>query len=149
MDASDGFAACQIGNGPRNPQYARIAARGQPHGLRRLREQFTPQFVGRRMFFEKVAIEFGIGPLIATCIKKALALNRTSRGDPARNLCGTFRWWRQDKVCRAHCLHLDMQVDTIQQRPGYLRLIVGGTSWRAATSKRGIAQMTAAAMSEV
>ena len=79
MDASDGVAARQVGNGPRNPQYARITARRQPHRLRRLREQLAPRFVGRRMLFEKVAVKFGIGPLIAASAKETRALDRASR----------------------------------------------------------------------
>jgi hypothetical protein len=61
MQPADFFGAVEIGQRPRHAQHAMIAARGKPHGFRRIAQQFCALRVRLRDGFQQRGRRFGIG----------------------------------------------------------------------------------------
>jgi hypothetical protein len=66
-------------------------------------------------------------------------------GDTGSDLCAAFSRWRQCEIGGRKRRHLDMQIDTIEQWPGELALVIGRTARGAGAGEAGISQMPAAA----
>src|SRR3546814_16869542 len=78
----------------------------------------------------------------------ARGLHIARRRDARCDLGAALGRRREDEVGGAHRLHLDMEVDAVEQRPRQLRLIIGGAARRTAASERGVAELAPAARSE-
>ena len=74
----------------------------------------------------------------------ALGLDRARRARPVRRPRAAFRRRRQDQVGGGNRRHLDMEVDTVEQRAGQPRLIVGGAA-RIRAALAGEARLAGAA----
>ena len=143
MDPCHLRRAGEIGDRPTDTENPRIAARGQPHRLRRLREQLATRSIGRRDGIEYGAIRLGIGP--HGMIPIALDLNRARRGDTRSDRRRPFACGRHHQIGRRHRPDLDVQVDPVEQRPRHLCLIIRSAARRACAGKARIPQMSASA----
>src|SRR3546814_5537546 len=74
-------------------------------------------------------------------IRRPPRSTRTDTLFPYTTLFRSFGGRRQHEIGRGHRLHLDMEVDPVEQRPRHLGLIIRRAPWRARAGERGVAQM--------
>lgn len=139
MDATNGFAAGQIGNRAGDAKDAGIAPRGQAHRLGGLREQSPPGLVRRCDRIQQCTIRLCIGA--SRVVAVAIGLDRARGSNPDRDLRRALCRRREDQVGGADRLHVDMEVDSIEQRTGDLRLIVRRTLRCSRTRQARIVEM--------
>ena len=120
-----------------------IAARRQPHALRRLGQQLDARRFRRGDAVQQFAFGFGIGADLRGLETRALdvAGAATRAATSALPSAGGGR----ARSLAEHARHFDMQVDAVEQRPGNARLVIGAAFGRARTGLRRIAEITAAA----
>ena len=111
-------------------------ARGQPHRRGRIGKKLAPRLVGSRDPVEKLAVRLRVGPYSAAVIAVRLDGSRPSHSgcDPAAALGGR----RQREVRRGNSLHVDMQIDSVEERPRNASLVIGGATRGAAAGERRI-----------
>lgn len=143
MDPADAFGAREVRDGAGDSQHSRVAARRQPHGLRRLHQQPLARLVRGCEPLERLTIEFGIGARAGLFGPRGL--DGASGGNACRDLGAALGGRRQGEIDGADRVDLDVEIDTVEQRTGNLALIIGGAARGAAARERGIAEMAAAA----
>lgn len=111
MDPPDIGRPGEIGDRPRDPEHAGIAARRQPHRLGRLGQQGAPGIVGSSHRLEQIAIGLGIGAGGFVGVTPRLDLPR--RHDAPRDFRRSLGGWWQNEIGGADRLNLDVQVDAI------------------------------------
>lgn len=145
MDAANSIAPRKVRDRAGDTHHAMKAARAEPHGRGGVGEQAPARFVGRGDLGQEIAVDLGIGADAVLGVAIGLAAARC--GDPLRNLRGTLRRRRQDKIGRRDRGDIDMKIDPVEQRPRHLGLIIRRATRRARACQRRIAEMTAPALS--
>ena len=80
MHAPNRLRTLEIGYTPAHSEYPVIAARRQPHRLRRLGEKLAPRLVGRRHRIEQRPVHLGVSAHALAVIARRLDV--TGGGDP-------------------------------------------------------------------
>jgi hypothetical protein len=143
MDAPDLLGTGEIGDGPCNSEHSMEAAGGQMHCRGSIGEKLAARLIGSCNPVEQFAVRLSVRSRTMAVVSIGLDLARCS--DAFCNLHASLRWRRKREVCSRDSGHLDVEVDAVEQRPRYARLVVGRAPRRAAACQRRITQMTAPA----
>ena len=81
MNAAHLLRSCQIRDRSRHAQHSRIAAGREPHGGGGLHQQLAARLIRAGEFFQRIAVELGIGPRAARLGTVCLALARVRQVD--------------------------------------------------------------------
>ena len=138
MDAADGIAAVEIGDGARHAQDAVIAACCQTVLLGGLVEQGFAGPVGRGGVFQYVGWQMGVEAA-------APRLNGPGGRDPGGCGFGAFDRGGQGQIGGRDGRHLDLQIDPVEHRAGNARLVITGAARTAATGAAILATAATAA----
>jgi hypothetical protein len=143
MDSAHLVGTGKVGNRPRHTQDAVEATRRKPHRGSGVGEQLAAWIVRRRHTVQRLAVGFGVRAGSVAVV--AIGLNLPSRCDTCGDIGASFRRWRQRQVGGCDGRYFDVQVYTIEQGPGYPRLVTRGASWCATAGKRRISKVPAPA----
>lgn len=114
MDSPDLLRPGQIGDRAGNPKHPVKAPRREPHSRRRIRQKLAPGIVRRRYRLKNLAVCLCIRPHTRAIVAIGLHLPRGRY--PSGNLQTTFCRWRKRQIGRRHALHLNVQIDAVEQR---------------------------------
>ena len=141
MNPSDLIRSRKVRHGPRDPNHPMEPARRQSHRRCCISEKLASRIIRRRDAIQQVAVGLGIRTHTRTIVPVCLQLARG--GHPARDCGAAFGWWRKREIGRGHALHINMQIDAVEQRARSSRLIIHGAPGGAAAGKRRVPQMAA------
>ena len=143
MDAADLLGPGEVGNCASDPQHTVKTPGRKPHRRGGFRQQLASGLVWRCDLIKQLTIGFGIStdaiPVVAACL-----LFSCVRYAP-RDFGAALRRRGQGQIGGGDPRDLDMQIDPIQQRPGYTRLIIGRAPRRPAAGERWVTKMPATA----
>jgi hypothetical protein len=114
VDPANLFRSGKIGDCPRHSDHAMETARGKAHRHSRIGKQLPSGLVGGRDPFKQLAVGFGIRADTGTVVAVCLALSRCSYA--ARDFRTPLCRRRKRKIGSGDALHLDVKVDTVEQR---------------------------------
>ena len=114
MDAADLIGAGEISDGACDTQDTMEASCRQAHRCGRVGQELAPGIVRSPDTVEQLPIRLGIGPYTRPAI--AVGLNLARRRHPSRDLGASFGGRRQGQIGGGDTLHVDMQIDPVEQR---------------------------------
>ena len=127
----------EIGDSAGDAQHAVIAARSQPHRIRRFCEKFRAGCVGRCNSVERLAFHFSVGANILTVI--TFTLHIACAAYPRGYVITALGGRRQSEIGGRDTRDLDMQIDAIEQWTRNTRLVVQRAFRRASAGLRRLA----------
>lgn len=117
MRAPDGGGAIEIGDGARELEDAMIAARRQGEALGGFAHERLRARIDRSQLLDRAGRRGGVGGDAGETDRRiALGLDRAGGGDAAGDFGRAFHWRRQNEIGGRHRRHLDLQVDSVEQR---------------------------------
>jgi hypothetical protein len=116
MDAPHDVLAIEIGERARHAQHPVIAARRQPHPLRRVGQEFRSRRIGTGCLVQHLAFRLRIGAQAVGRIARALDVAR--RGDSGGDFGIAFGGGRQGQIAGGDRGDLDMDIDAVEQGAG-------------------------------
>ena len=137
------LAALQVGDGAGHFQHPAVGARREAKALKGQLEQSVGGLGGLAHL-----LQLGVGYVPVAGVapaREALLLAFPGGADPLSNLGGALLFFGGGKLRKGHRVHLDVQVDAVQQRPGDLPHVALHRVGMAQTGMGGVPKVAAGA----
>ena len=136
MRERDGLRPVEIGDRARDAQDAVIAAGGERHGVKRLMHELLALGRERAELSEgaRSHVRVGRGGVVPVAGALHGAGGVDTRADGLRRLSGRGL----GELVKVQRRHLDDDVDAVEQRTGYARMVAAHVARRAAAAPRGM-----------